>query len=373
MKKVLWLNHTFLDYRIPVYAELNKMFQGNFHLFSSRQNRPHIKDGIKRVLNENVRLLKTYRITLFSRSQLSNESLDFYVPVGMLRKGIKINPNIIICEGFGLWTIYGLVIALLCDSDLWIAYERTKFTERNCPYWRLAYRKLISLNVAGFLVNGVETENYLQEVIEIGSEAPIIRDCMSADSSHFASKVLSARRELVGNRECVNYLFVGSLDDRKGIKQLLEAWSLFEKDKSVMLSVVGIGPLYEELQSTFGHIESVKLKGFIPYDNIHLSYADADCFILPTLEDNWSLVIPEAMASGLPVATTRYNGCHPELVRDNGYLFDCLDLQSIIECLDYLYRNKGSLLEMGEISKEIEKHYTPIQVSKRIYRAVGGQ
>ena len=40
MKKVLWVNPSFLDYRIPLYDELNKLYQNNFHLIYSKQRVP---------------------------------------------------------------------------------------------------------------------------------------------------------------------------------------------------------------------------------------------------------------------------------------------------------------------------------------------
>lgn len=62
-------------------------------------------------------------------------------------------------------------------------------------------------------------------------------------------------------------------------------------------------------------MRSVHFLGKIPYQEVYKYYGIADVFVLPTLEDNWSLVVPEAMSCGLPVATSIYNGCHPELVK----------------------------------------------------------
>lgn len=39
-KKVLWVNPSFLDYRIPLYKELNSICNGRFYLIYSRQRIP---------------------------------------------------------------------------------------------------------------------------------------------------------------------------------------------------------------------------------------------------------------------------------------------------------------------------------------------
>lgn len=113
-------------------------------------------------------------------------------------------------------------------------------------------------------------------------------------------------------------LFVGQLIPRKGVKELIEAWCSFKEreESDVTLVCVGNGAQMGEIKQliTVKNIPDVMLAGAVDYDLIASYYKAADCFIIPTLEDNWSLVVPEAMACGLPIATSKYNGCHPELV-----------------------------------------------------------
>lgn len=121
----------------------------------------------------------------------------------------------------------------------------------------------------------------------------------------------------------VMILFVGQLIPRKGVRELLNAWETFKQsnNEDCTLVYVGSGSQEQELKDIIKsqQIPDVILTGAIDYDHIAPYYKAADCFIIPTLEDNWSLVVPEAMACGLPIATSIYNGCHPELVhQENG-------------------------------------------------------
>lgn len=97
------------------------------------------------------------------------------------------------------------------------------------------------------------------------------------------------------------YLFTGKLNERKGIMPLLTAWMVHVmKYPNDSLVVVGSGELYDVCNNIYGKVPSVYIEGAVPYESIYKYYAIADVYVLPTIEDNWSLVVPEAMSCGLP-------------------------------------------------------------------------
>ena len=118
-------------------------------------------------------------------------------------------------------------------------------------------------------------------------------------------------------------------------------------------------------------LKNVQLLGSVDYDKMALYYAAADVFLMPTLEDNWSLVVPEAMACGLPILTSKYNGCWPELVQDNlnGWVFDSLDPDDIYRCLGLCMTNRQRLKTMGQASTEIVSGHTPEHAARAILDA----
>ncbi len=135
------------------------------------------------------------------------------------------------------------------------------------------------------------------------------------------------------------FLTVSRLIKLKGIDLLLTAWKRFQQsgNKDCALLIVGDGPerrLLEQLCINQS-INDIFFAGLVEYDYIHLYYALSDIFVIPTPEDNWSLVVPEAMACGKPILCSRYNGCWPELVQEdfNGWVFDPLSTESIHESL----------------------------------------
>ena len=267
-----------------------------------------------------------------------------------------------------------VLYSYLHRKKLCIFYERTSYIERNTPWPLTLYRKAIARLAHAFLVNGRLTEEYLKSKIGVKHQ-PITKGCMCADSYELAKGVAEfnaeEKTELKGKLHSDSgliYLFVGQLVERKGILQLLQAWqSHIAAYPHDTLLVIGKGHLYEMLLNKYGHIQSVHILGGIGYDQLHKYYAICDVFFMPTLEDNWCLVVPEAMACGKPIGCSIYNGGTCELVKDgeNGYSFDPYNQESILEALDKFHH--ADLENMGRTSKEIEGQYSPDKAAQRIY------
>jgi UDP-glucose:(heptosyl)LPS alpha-1,3-glucosyltransferase len=117
-------------------------------------------------------------------------------------------------------------------------------------------------------------------------------------------------------------LFVGSDYKRKGLTTLLKALSLL-KMKDVKLIVIGSKDTsrYLLLARELGVDKNVIFWG--GEKEIEKLYRLADVFVLPTLYDPFSNATLEAMASGVPVVTTSYNGAS-ELIENGvqGFVID---------------------------------------------------
>lgn len=376
--KILWINPAFLDYRVPVYKKIYDLTNGNFYLIYSRKRVPErVIDKINVALGSNaIGLRNEVTLRIPSTGKFEDTDLKFPYQPGLYEAISKIEADVIIAEGFFQWTPAALLRAKLKGIKFFIAYERTAHAERSSPYWRVVYRKLISKMVDGFSVNGQLTKEYL---IQLGvSEHKIFPGGMSADSenlvislnsySDFERNVLKSELIL---RSGLTYLYVGQFTERKGVIYLLNAWKEHvEKYPDDNLLAIGTGPLYQQYLEEFSTCDSIKIVGSINYDHIYRFYAIADVFIIPTLEDNWSLVVPEAMACGLPIACSIYNGCYPELVHEgkNGKLFDPLKQDTILETLEYFHFK--NLKFMGEESIKIEKNFNADIVANNIYQSI---
>lgn len=375
--KVVWTSPWYGDYRIPVYTNLNNNIGGNLKVFYSPSLcTDSVNRKMRTLLKNNSEGLdgKTFVLGKKDGSTFANKQLFIRYQPDLYRKIKEYNPDVIICEAFGGWSIVAWWYALLHRKKLMMFYERTAYVERNCPWWRKIYRKFIGVKVSTFLINGSLTREYLQDKLGFNKKK-MVEGVMVADANKLADDVSAfseEKRQLIRmengcTQKGLLFLFTGQIVDRKGIKELLVAWRIhIKKYPQDVLIVIGTGVLLESLRKEYENMNSVKLLGQVPYDYIYKYYSAADVFIMPTLEDNWCLVVPEAMACGKPVACSIYNGGHVELVHDgeNGYNFDPFNENNILEILAKFH--SSDIIKMGHSSKQIISGYTPAIAAKKI-------
>lgn len=120
--------------------------------------------------------------------------------------------------------------------------------------------------------------------------------------------VLRNKLEL-GNRKMVLYL--GRLEEIKGVEYLIRAFGLLNPDDAVLV-VAGDGSLRKQLQvlaQKQGIQDKTRFVGYVPPDDTLGYYAIADVFVLPSVtmltgKEVWGVVVNEAMNQGLPVIAT---------------------------------------------------------------------
>ena len=110
-----------------------------------------------------------------------------------------------------------------------------------------------------------------------------------------------------------NFLFVGRVEERKGIYELLQiAKQLKDKNFSFCLNIVGGGDLLIETNKRLNELNltnEVVLHGLISSKKaLRALYNEANVFVFPSHDEGFPRVLYEAMASGLPIFTTFVGG-----------------------------------------------------------------
>jgi glycosyltransferase involved in cell wall biosynthesis len=132
-------------------------------------------------------------------------------------------------------------------------------------------------------------------------------------------------------------LFSGSFIHRKGIDLLASAFLKASRDyPNLRLVLLGDGPLRPDLESELaGCAGRVSFVGFKDWAELPSFYHQADLLCVPSRHDGWGLVVPEGLAAGLPVITTRRVGAGLELIEPerNGWLVEAGDVQELANAL----------------------------------------
>lgn len=132
-------------------------------------------------------------------------------------------------------------------------------------------------------------------------------DLARFDPANERERAAEVRRSLGITGDKVVGLIVAQDFARKGLREAVLAWKQLGDERLVLL-VVGkddFGP-YKPLLAGAAYPDQVVYAGATR--DVRPYYAAADFFVLPTRHDPCSLVVLEALAMGLPVISTRYNG-----------------------------------------------------------------
>ena len=168
-------------------------------------------------------------------------------------------------------------------------------------------------------------------------------------------------------------LFIGRLVELKGISNLLRSWKdTLNTNPEISLLIIGDGPEKNELLKfkKKNQLNNVHFAGEVDYDKIYQYLAIADAFIIPTLQDNWSLVVPEAMACGLPIISSELNGCWPELVTpENGWVFNPLNKNDFDTTLLTAWKQNENWDTMGKNSQKLVQQFSPENTAQKIFNA----
>ena len=155
---------------------------------------------------------------------------------------------------------------------------------------------------------------------------------------------------------------VGRLIEKKGFADLIEACRFLNERKiRFRCEIIGEGPLEQSLRAQI-HSASLEnlvvLTGALPQGEVRRRLAGSAIFVLPSVSeteggmDNLPTVIMEAMASGLPVVSTRVAGI-PEMVQDQitGMLLPEHQPRVLAERLESLLADKALLHSLGDAGR----------------------
>ncbi len=165
-------------------------------------------------------------------------------------------------------------------------------------------------------------------------------------------------------------LFVGRIQHRKRIDNLLYACASLPENLQPILWIVGDGPARPNLQKLANEVyPSAEFPGRKVGSELKKYFQEADLFVLP---GTGGLAVQEAMAYGLPVIAAEGDGTQEDLVKSgNGWLIQTNDQQELINALQAALVDPTRLRRMGEQSfKVVQEEINIEQMVKVFLRAI---
>jgi glycosyltransferase involved in cell wall biosynthesis len=146
-------------------------------------------------------------------------------------------------------------------------------------------------------------------------------------------------------------LFVGTLEPRKNLPVLLQAYAAVRASLGMPLVVVGgKGWLYDPIFAMveeLGLREHVRFTGFVPQEDLALWYNAAAALVYPSLYEGFGFPPLEAMQCGTPVVTSNATSL-PEVVGDAALTVNPTNVEALSEALETVVHDQALRAELRE-------------------------
>ena len=154
----------------------------------------------------------------------------------------------------------------------------------------------------------------------------------------------------------LHLLFVGRINQRKGIKYLLQALRHFSPGE-VRLTVCG--RVVDDLELFREFRDQVEVRPSVTEGELVSAYQQADLFVFPSVAEGFGQVLLEAMASGLPILSTTHTAA-PDLIEDGreGFIVPPRRPDLLTQHIAWALVHRAELAEMGVAARSRAEFFT---------------
>jgi glycosyltransferase involved in cell wall biosynthesis len=157
-------------------------------------------------------------------------------------------------------------------------------------------------------------------------------------------------------------LFVGTLEPRKNLVRLLQAYEKLHKQVGVPHHLIIAGAKGWKTHKIYATLEQLQLQkvvhlpGYIPQEDLPALFNLADVLALPSLYEGFGLPVVEAMACGTPVVTSRC-GALAEVAGEAVEYVEPTEVESIVMGLRHVLMNPERQQELRSLGLTHVRRY----------------
>jgi glycosyltransferase involved in cell wall biosynthesis len=289
----------------------------------------------------------------------------------------KHRPDLILTCGYErAETLAAIIHAKLYNKRCFLMVDNRYEDRTRCRSVELTkswYLKLFD----GFIYGGAPHHRYLTR-LGVGEDR-MVPGYSCVDNDWIASRAdetRAVRREPSGQSEYI--LCVARLVEKKNWIRLLAAYRAYvdlisRERKPWRLVIGGDGPMRNAIErqiADLGLDELVKMTGQVnDFAEIVRLHALAKVFVLASHHDEqWGLVVNEAMAAARPVLVSQECGCAEDLVRngESGFTFDPYSPSDLAKKFVWMHAHENRLDDMGRCGRGIVERYSPSEFAKNV-------
>ena len=332
--RVALLMNFVAPYRVKLFQAVRRELDA-FRIFvstSMEPDRPWTPDWT----DLDVVMQKTLTFPVRHRQNGFDQQLFIHFPYDTMARLYRYDPDVVVSGELGLRSLQAALYRRLRPrSRLIIWATLSEYSETGWGGVRAALRRFILRCADGVIVNGASGARYIQT---INPSVRIFTMNQPVDLPRFLAVPLERPPEVARR-----LIFSGRLIGQKGVIEFQRAaaeWARTRPHLTLDFIWLGDGELRPALESAPVPGNFVQtFMGYAAHDSLPTIYGSAGALVLPSLFDEWGLVVNEAMASGLPVLGSRYSQAVEEMVTDGrtGWCFDPLRPATVADALDKIF------------------------------------
>ncbi|MGV8168628.1 MAG: glycosyltransferase family 4 protein [Candidatus Nanoarchaeia archaeon] len=285
--------------------------------------------------------------------------------INLIKTLEKEKPAIVIINEF--YNIYALQAARYCRKTGTKMIIQTEMQRFHSPYAKLAIKaymtyfdKLLFGQATEILCWSKNSQKFMNENIPKYKNKISLFPAPVNTTVFYPEKNKKTKR----NKNHINLLIVARMLPYKRYEDLIRTIAHLKNNTSLnfTLSIRGEGPLQDEIKALIKELDVSDKIVFLErtaHEQMRKLYAEHDVLILPSYNEAIGMVVPEAMACGLPAIVSDTCGATTYIQNgENGCLFKTFDYKDLAKKI-ILLKNSNKRKVMGKHAEQhIKKHYS---------------
>lgn len=240
--------------------------------------------------------------------------------------------------------------------------ERSKVLDKT-PFFISLLNKILNWRIDGLILVSSYLLKFFQEY-----DRPKVVIPNGVDLERFRKTKFKIKKFLDGK---TNLLFVGRIEERKGLIYLLKAFQILKKKyENIRLIVVGDGEEEEKCKNYVrkNNLKDVHFEGAKSENEVPAYYHTCDIFVAPSIfGESFGIVLLEAMAAKKPIVAFNIPGFSEVIENEKeGFLVENKNVIELAQKIELLIKNENKRKEMGERGWKKVQNYSWERIGERV-------
>lgn len=285
----------------------------------------------------------------------------------------QVNPDVLAISGYANPAMLSALVWCLWHGRPAILLSESKEDDVTRSWWQETFKTQIVKRYKAALVGGQPHKRYLMK-LGMAPEAIFLGYDVVGNEVLHPDKI----RYLPQAVDKPYFLSINRFIPKKNLFFILSSYAAYRHAAGTNawnLVLCGNGELRPQIEQHITELDIqnfVHLPGFLQQDKLLPYFAHASCFVHASIQEQWGLVVNEAMAAALPVLVSNRCGCFEDLVVEgvNGFGFDPENPQQLTDLMLKMSSGEIDLKEMGQAALKHIQKYSPDYFAQGLMQAV---